>query len=255
MKQPKSSTQYLEEIRPLLRSVPPSAHVFVCRLCLGPGQARSSTGVSWWPQCYPCKKLFERAPEVLQERFVAATIAVDPSPWFGRLQTYKRSAPEYQPLIASVAWQFMNAHRDRFSAMLGGPAEGIVVVPSTKGTPLNLQPLRRALMMAAPLRDLLVAAVQHNGKQVRRQEYAPEAFDVVPALIAGRRLLVIDDTWVTGARLTSVAGALLAAGAGAVVPFAIARDVNDAWCSHDHPYRREMERPYDINAWPRGVQV
>ena len=99
----------------------------------------------------------------------------------------------------------------------------------------------------------MIPAVRHNGTVVGRQEYVPSAFDVDQGAIVGKRLIVVDDTWVTGARLISVCGALLQAGAAEVVPFAIARDVNADWCGMDHPYRREMGQAYSVSRWPREV--
>lgn len=247
----KTSREYLEELSPLLGSVPAAALDFVCSSCLGPASLRPDAPM-WWPQCFPCKRLFDTAPPALGDRFIAATTVLDPSPWYTRLATYKRSAPALLPAIASVAWQFVHTHRDRFESLLGGQSDGIVLVPSTKGTALELQGLYKAVSKAAPLREQLIPAARHSGTVVGRQRYVPLAFDVDKQAVAGRRLIVLDDTWVTGARLISVCGALLDAGAQSVVPFAIARDVNAGWCGSDHPYRREMARPYNVADWPRG---
>ena len=246
----RSATQYLEEIKPLLGTVPAAALDFVCSSCFGPAAPKpgDAAPLRWWAQCYPCKKLFDAAPPQLRERFIAATTALDPSPWYSRLATYKRSAPELHPVVASVAWKFLHAHEERFSAMLGGPRDCLVLVPSTRGIPLDIQPLRKALTLATPLRESIVAAVRHNGLQ----SYVPEAFDVDAKMVEGKRIVVVDDTWVTGARLISVAGALFDSGAASVVPFAIAREVNASWCGADHPYRHEMGKPYDLSHWPRG---
>ena len=56
---------------------------------------------------------------------------------------------------------------------------------------------------------------------------SPDAF-VAPACLAGRRVLVVEDTWVTGARARSAATAMGIAGATVVAVVAIGRAVDPA---------------------------
>lgn len=254
MTAPKSATQYMEEVTPLLGSVPAAALDFVCKCCLGATDTVEAADKPprWFETCYPCRKLCETAPPHLHRRFIAATTALNPGPWYSRLDSYKRSAPQHMPLIASVTWKFLHEHKDRFDALLGGAADHLVIVPSTRGYPYNEQPLWKALSRAAPLRDLLAPVVRHAGQgRPPRQEYTPTAFEVDGDAVRGKRLIVIDDTWVSGRNLISVAGALLEGGAAEVVPFAVARVVRASFRSPEHPYRIAMARPFELTSWPR----
>ncbi|HUS12487.1 MAG TPA: phosphoribosyltransferase family protein, partial [Pyrinomonadaceae bacterium] len=59
-----------------------------------------------------------------------------------------------------------------------------------------------------------------------RKDTVTDAFRVVhPALIAGERILLVDDVFTTGATVSSCAGALLEAGAAEVFVLTIARPV------------------------------
>ena len=60
-------------------------------------------------------------------------------------------------------------------------------------------------------------------------------------------VLLIDDTWTTGANAQSSAAALRAAGAGPVAAVVIGRHVNREWHRNDRRLR-ELERPF---SWSR----
>jgi glutamine phosphoribosylpyrophosphate amidotransferase len=81
--------------------------------------------------------------------------------------------------------------------------------------------------------------------------YRPEIFEVVDD-VAGDRIVLVEDTWIRGATALSAAGALLSAGAGAVVITPIARDVKPSFHGEDHPYLSYLTAGYDITAWPRS---
>ena len=86
-----------------------------------------------------------------------------------------------------------------------------------------------------------------------RQTYFPEEFVAGPASVAGERVLLIDDSWVSGATVVSAAGALAREGAESLAIFVVARVVNGPgqWHHADHPYFEALEREYDISHWPR----
>lgn len=83
-----------------------------------------------------------------------------------------------------------------------------------------------------------------------RRSFTPEMFDATID-VAGKRLLVIEDTWATGATALSACGALYAAGAEAVVLTPIARLLNAPYFPVEHPYRQHLRGEYDVTFWPR----
>lgn len=70
--------------------------------------------------------------------------------------------------------------------------------------------------------------VRHTAPQVglnatERRENVQAAFRAAPERVAGRRILLIDDVFTTGATMTAAAQALLAAGAAGVSGYCLAR--------------------------------
>ncbi len=75
-----------------------------------------------------------------------------------------------------------------------------------------------------------------------------------PTEVSDERVILIEDTWVSGATALSAAGALLDRGAESVAILPIARMVEpDPWnsCYGGHPYLGVLETPYDPAEWPR----
>lgn len=244
MTQQKSVWDILKERRPILGTVPSEDEAFVCALCLGP--------VSGFEQCFGCNKLFAGAPWELHRKAVPMTSVVKPSPWYSLLAGYKTSAPQYMPVLASVAHAYLTEHQADLDNMLGGKAAVLTLVPSTRGFTFENQPLRRTLAMSTELRGRLVQTMTHRPNvQIGRQEFKPSAFKVMKSLVKDERVILVEDTWISGSKALSAAGALLDAGAREVAIVSIARVLDDSFWPSDHPYREAMKAPYDHKAWPR----
>jgi len=242
--QQKSVWDFLNEHRAKLGTVPSADEEFVCDLCLGP--------VTEYTRCFGCNKLFAGAPWELQRKVVPMTSVVKPSPWYSLLVGYKTAAPQHMPVLASVAHAFLTAHHEDIARMIGGEPDLITIVPSTRGIGYERQPLKRTLSLSGILRDRLVQTMTHDPRiAVGRQEFNPAAFKVMNQAVRGKRIILVEDTWVSGSKAVSAAGALLGAGAGGVAIISIARVVDEGFWPPDHPYREAMKAPYDHEAWPR----
>ncbi|MDQ3698473.1 MAG: hypothetical protein M3373_10700 [Gemmatimonadota bacterium] len=177
--------------------------------------------------------------------------ALNPSPWYTRLSTYKRGQLELGDLIVALTCLFLRAHEGEIEELLGGPMSYLTIVPSTRGLPFEDQPFRRTLARVEWLKQRLVKTLDHRqGHAVDRRDYTPDAFRADPAAV-GERIVLLEDTWVTGAKAISAAGALLAAGAVSVAVFPIARDVSASFWKEEHPYRQAMRLEHDYRTWPR----
>ena len=253
-------SEIVEQFRTAFGTVPSDVNDYVCRFCLGPVAPE-------YNQCYGCLRLLLTdhisggrsvvAPPEIQDRIVAMTTALNPSPWYSYLATYKRGRlEEYGPVLAALTFAYLERHTARMADLLGGPWTQLTVVPSKRGFAFADQPLVKALSMVRPLRDQLAHMLVHvPGEKWGRQEYHPDAFQPGPVHVQGKRLVILEDAWVTGATAVSAAGALLRDGAASVVILSIARVVNrDYWSDPDHPYRKAMGVPYDLDNWPRQVE-
>jgi predicted amidophosphoribosyltransferase len=233
--------------RPLLGTIPPYGQSYVCEICLGP--------VTSYDRCYACNQVFVNGgvPSPLWDRVVPMTSVLNPSPWYGILSTYKRGQAEQGRVLVALAYLYLEQHRDRLAALLGGPPTMLTIVPSKRGLTFETQPFRQQLaridVLAKQLRHTLV---HRAGEAVDRWTYRPAAFAPGPVGVKGERVLLLEDAWVTGATAVSAAGALLGFGAASVVVVPLARVVDGGFWDGTHPYRVAMATQYEMAAWPRG---
>ena len=98
-----------------------------------------------------------------------------------------------------------------------------------------------------PLRSIVTAALGPESKRYERLlcrsgfDSGDREYDFLKYLavrpLDGEAVLLIDDTWTTGANAQSAGAALKAAGAGAVAAVAIGRHVNREWHDNDRRLR------------------
>ncbi len=247
-----TTRELFAKVRPLLLGVPSTKYDAICPRCLGP------KGIDY-AQCVGCLHLFARsgAQFVPGLQMVPVTTAENPSPWYRHLQTYKGMHPEYKRILVSVYWEWMAHFRAEIEGMLGGSPNGLVITPSKRGVPPTQQPLASAMRMVSALPPIVPALTHKPDAMLGRNAFDSSVFIADGAVVDGRRLLLVDDTWVSGATATSAAGALLNAGAASVLITPIVRlfDPRAAAILYgsDHPYRSLIAIPADSDflPWPR----
>jgi predicted amidophosphoribosyltransferase len=245
-----TSREVLSEWAPRLGTIPSASKDFVCSFCLGPVNAGFSA-------CLSCAEIFEYSgvPDELKDAVVPMTSALNPSPWYNALVTYKGFQRLKGQVLAAVAHHFLQTHSQSIRKSLGGAPDIITIVPSKRGISYQDQPLRAALSLAEPIRDKLRSTLTHRpGSEVQRRTYNANAFAATTTSVKKKRVALIEDTWVTGATAVSAAGALLKLGAASVGVYPIARVLNDSFWPDDHPYRKAMEKSYKAynpSSWPR----
>jgi hypothetical protein len=153
-----------------------------------------------------------------------------PSPLYTVLLGYKESPVaearrRFATIVRALVRSFLVLHAGRLEATIGGRFDLVALVPSTHRP--GIAPLGRvdglggdvaAVLPAARwVADLLQRAETPGGPPpVAHMRPDPAAFRVpVPgrAAVAGARVLLLDDTYVSGARSQSAAAALARAGA------------------------------------------
>lgn len=244
----------LSDLIPELGQVQPHSHQWVCGCCKGPRNPP-------WEYCAGCAKLRNAgAPEALMAQVAPMSIAPRPGAWYNRLVRYKGGYPEYRAHLAVLAWSFLNEHAERIAGLLAGEHTAIAPVPSKRGKTFASQPLRQAISMVRPIRELLINAltfVPSPDVTDLRHSYYPFCFDPGPDQVGGHRILLIEDTWVTGATALSAAGALLDHGAAAVVILPMARVLDlPFWQASGNTYVAKVEgptrEPFTMSRWPKG---
>jgi phosphoribosylpyrophosphate synthetase len=180
------------------------------------------------------------------------SVVINPSLWYGRLVNYKNGSDHDHTLVSALIAAYLAAHESRISDLLGGPVSRIAVVPSTRGRRFVVHPLARAVQRSRLFGQRLVDAVRHrSGEVIARQEYKPSIYAIEAGTVAGERVVLIEDLWVSGARAVSAAGALLEARATSVVVLPIAREIRTSTPFCPEEYVNDVNRPYAVDAWPR----
>jgi hypothetical protein len=196
----------------------------VCRTCRGPAGAG-------YARCYQCDRALGQAGGLLADAVAPVGYAVRGGPLAEDLRRYKSdhaggaeaaaAAARLRGLLAA----FLAERGPSVWAAAGmdaGPA-AVAVVPSGQGRP-GAHPLTAMVRscVALPVVRLSVVPAEVHARGVN-----PGWVRAVDP-VAGRDVLVVDDTWVSGGSAQSAAAALKLAGARRVAVVVLGRHVNPA---------------------------
>jgi hypothetical protein len=111
--------------------------------------------------------------------------------------------------------------------------ELVTTVPSTDPHRDEQHPLQAIVgKLSGPTRDRYERLLRRSSTTVNPREFHRDKY--TPARrIDGASVLLVDDTWTTGANAQSAACALKAAGAGTVAAVVIGRHLNRDWGDND----------------------
>ncbi len=183
--------------------------------------------------CFACRWVARRLGVVLAP-VLPMQLCPLPGPLYTVLMGYKESPVaeargRFGPIVRSLTAAFLRAHADCIAALAGGRPHFVLPVPSTARP--GGSPIARVPGMAADVESAL-PGVRWTGLLCRTSEPighmrpSVRAFVVPPTLrcrVADRRLVLLDDTYVSGSRSQSAAAALRRAGAASVVIVALGR--------------------------------
>ena len=167
------------------------------------------------------------------------------------LAGYKRysgpSARYLTAVLAAILWRHLGDHEACLARAAGVAGFDVVTtVPSSDARRDATHPLHRLVgELVKPVRPRYERLLQRTDTHVIPHRFHPERYVAgAGADVGGRAVLLIDDTWTTGANAQSAAAALKAAGAERVAVLVIGRYVNRAWAHNDRDLRRLAE-PFD----------
>jgi hypothetical protein len=197
-----------------------------CRTCRGPVQAG-------FARCYQCDLAHARCAGLLADVVAPVAYAVKGGRLAGDLWRYKSGAAgatEAGARLTAMLARFLREHSDQVwqaAGMIAGPGLA-AVVPSGQGRP-GAHPL---LGIVASCVDVpIVPLSSAPGAAARARGLADgvaAGWLTVGAAVAGTDVLLVDDTWVSGASAQSAVAALKAAGARRVALVVIGRHVDPA---------------------------
>jgi hypothetical protein len=146
--------------------------------------------------------------------------------------------------LAAVLWRHLAAHEKCLASAASVDAFAMVTtVPSSRRGGAD-EPLHRLVSeFLGPTRGRYARLLERSDAPADPHHFDPDRYESLREL-HGRSVLLIDDTWTTGANAQSAAAALKGAGAGCVAAVVIGRYVNRDWCHNDR-HLRGLRRPFD----------
>jgi predicted amidophosphoribosyltransferase len=159
------------------------------------------------------------------------------------LVRYKRYADPWVEMAATrlslLLGRFLATHESCVAASAGATMFDLVTtVPSSHGGRDEYHPLRRIVgEMVALTADRHERLLRRSSAAVQPRVFDSFRYEAVRPL-AGANVLLIDDTWTTGASAESAAAALKTAGAARVGAVVIGRHLNRGWLENDQRLRQ-----------------
>jgi predicted amidophosphoribosyltransferase len=180
-------------------------------------------------RCYACAAGGQRLAAV-----VPISYSVAGEPLHGILSAYKREADpsvsQAAAEITAILWRWLELHEACVAAAAGaGGFDLVTTVPSSDVTRDERHPLRRIVgELTGPTRGRHERVLRRTAANVTPRRFDPARFQATRPL-AGAEILLIDDTWTSGASAQSAGAALLAAGAARVAAVVVGRHLNPGW--------------------------
>jgi predicted amidophosphoribosyltransferase len=147
--------------------------------------------------------------------------------------------------LAAVLWRYLDGH-EACIARAAGCATAFDIVTSVPprrsvAAPGVEHPLERLVgRLCSPTRDRYARLLEANQAETGEHEFDRERFAATRDL-TGQTVLLVDDTWTTGASAQSAAAALKRGGATAVAAVVIGRHVKREWRENDARLRHTSE--------------
>jgi hypothetical protein len=172
------------------------------------------------------------------------------------LTGYKRlSGPLADSLaagLAAVLWRQLEGHEDCLARAAGvGGFDVVTTVPSSDCSRQDCHPLQRLVgELVAPVRPRYERLLRRTGAAVTPHQFTIHKYEAIREL-EGRSVLLVDDTWTTGANAQGAAAALKRAGARTVAAVVIGRYVNRDHGQNDRQLRALPPFDWSACAWCR----
>ncbi|MGH2717889.1 MAG: hypothetical protein ACRDJU_04850 [Actinomycetota bacterium] len=137
------------------------------------------------------------------------------------------SQQEFSRKVAALLCHFLDRHRRCIEAKAGGGWHVITAVPSTGGRP-GEHPLVSALRQVPSVFRDYEQLLSPGSAPIGHNQASDDGFRPLRAM-HGERVLVIDDTFTSGARAQSAASVLNNAGAHVVAIVPVGRVIDPSW--------------------------
>jgi predicted amidophosphoribosyltransferase len=202
-----------------------------------------------YSRCWNCRSLLAGSVRTIVP---ISLVHTSESQLYASLRDYKSETSyivrqvraEHVLLLAATFQRFLRIHRAHIEHAAGVRWDAIQVVPSTRKRqgdhPLE-DVIRRTIF-----RDELTQLLTPTGEEIGHNQPNHAAF-APTGDVEGRRVLIADDTFTTGARVQSVAMALNRAGATVVAAVPIGRVIDTDEPTKEAFWRERRNEVFDFN--------
>ena len=224
-----SAHDYTDPYLEIFRRVPAVADG-VCRICHSGPNADFDT-------CYSCTRTMGQVEFPIRKILPISLYRVNEQLWHV-LRNYKDGRADVTShlgtIVAATIARFSAAHWSCISSLSNGPPTVVTSVPSTRVPPRpGEHPLAKAVKRSMRLSQLYRPLLVQGEVQATHLQASDYAFRVLGPL-HGERVLLIEDTFTSGARTQSAASALRRAGADTVAVVVAGRVIDPDWNDNCH---------------------
>jgi predicted amidophosphoribosyltransferase len=214
----------------------------------GPGVCRTCFNLTdGHDRCYACTTTGESLDAMLPISYSVAHEQLHHV-----LATYKRShgltAHRFEIELAAVIWRFLRQHEGCLARAVDADGfDAVTTVPSSLHFRDDAHPLHHIVAeLVAPARERYSRLLARSAASATTHTFSEDKYEPL-ADLTGRAVLVIDDTWTTGANAQAAATALITAGARTVAALVVGRHINRDHGDNDRRLRA-LPTPFD---WDR----
>ena len=151
--------------------------------------------------------------------------------------------------LGAVLWRFLELHERCVAKAAGVERFEIVTSVPSGDRDRDLDHSMRGVVgeLVGPTHERYRLLLMRSEHDASPRAASADKFSALRSL-DGEAVLLIDDTWTTGASAQSAAVVLRAAGAGPVAVVVIGRHINRDWGDNDRRLREMEQQPFD---WER----
>ena len=199
--------------------------------------------------CYPCAHYggwVDAASPI--------SYSVARGPLHRALRNYKRlsghPAGAVTAGLAAVLWRHLELHEHCLAAAAGvGGFDVVTTVPSSDSARGDSHPLHQLVgELVGPVHGRYERLLWRTGADVAPHHFNIHKYEAIRRL-GGRSVLLVDDTWTTGANAQSAAAALKRAGGRRVAAVVVGRYVNPGYAHNAQRLRSMPAFDWSVCAW------
>lgn len=222
----------------------PATAAGICDVCHGcvPNPA--------YRTCYSCNRVIQGVSRP-SRRIVPVSLMTKQGQLYDTLRRYKAGwvtpamQAQHSVRVVGLLGRFLEDHAACIAAAGGGMWDVITIVPSSSGRP-GPHPLASALGRYQPLFSQYVELLRPGAAPLGHNQASNSGYALATP-VQGRRVLLLDDTFTTGARVQSAASALQDGGAVVVAVVPVGRLIDpDYTAEHGAYWRARRLTPFDF---------